>query len=67
MSLNFSLLQTFFKVINVLAPLAELSGYSTVVRTISSGRATMSMQPHGYSPMNSFEEESAIRRCQGLE
>lgn len=53
--------------INVLAPLAELSGYSSVVRTISSGRATMNMQPHGYTDMNSFEEAAAIRRAQGLE
>jgi elongation factor G len=55
------------QVINVLAPLAELSGYSSVVRTIASGRSTMNMQPHGYADMNSFEETSAIRRAQGLE
>ncbi|XP_037030453.1 ribosome-releasing factor 2, mitochondrial [Bradysia coprophila] len=57
----------FNKVVSVLAPLAELSGYSTVIRTISSGGASMNMQPHGYADMNPFEESSAIRRAQGLE
>lgn len=55
------------KVVSVLAPLAELSGYSTTIRTISSGAAAMNMQPHGYADMNSFEESSAVRRAQGLE
>ncbi|KAJ6637685.1 Ribosome-releasing factor 2, mitochondrial [Pseudolycoriella hygida] len=55
------------KVISVLAPLAELSGYSSVIRTISSGAATMSMQPHGYTEMTPFEEAAALRRAQGLE
>lgn len=57
----------YCQVISVLAPLAELSGYSSVVRTVSSGRATMNMQPHGYSDMNAFEAAAAIRRAQGLE
>lgn len=55
------------KVLRVLAPLAELTGYSSVLRVISSGTASMSMQPHGYAPMSVAEELSAIRRAQGLE
>jgi elongation factor G len=55
------------KVILVDAPLAELSGYSSVVRTLSSGTASMSMQPNGYAAMSMHDEVAAIRRAQGLE
>ncbi|CAO1430482.1 unnamed protein product [Diamesa tonsa] len=55
------------KILDILAPLAELSGYSSVIRTISSGTASMSMQPHGYSILSVNDEASAIRRAQGLE
>lgn len=57
----------FFQLINLLAPLAELSGYSSALRIISSGGASMSMQPSGYALMTASEEASAIRRAQGLE
>ncbi|XP_073840918.1 mitochondrial ribosome recycling factor 2 [Musca autumnalis] len=55
------------KLILVLAPLAELSNYSSILRTISSGTASMTMQPHGFTPMNTNDEEFAIRRAQGFE
>lgn len=55
------------KVIDVLAPLAELAGYSSRLRIISSGAASMSMQPHGYAMLTAAEEGSAMRRAQGLE
>ncbi|KAL7730238.1 hypothetical protein ACLKA6_016507 [Drosophila palustris] len=55
------------KLIFVNAPLAELSGYSSALRTISSGTASMTMQPCGFSKMNSIDESLAIRRAQGLE
>lgn len=55
------------KIIKVLAPLAELAGYSSAIRTISSGGASMSMQPHGTAPMSSQDETVAIRRAQGFE
>lgn len=55
------------RVIEVLAPLAELAGYSSTLRIISSGTASVSMQPHDYAPMTATEEASAIRRAQGLE
>lgn len=55
------------KLILVNAPLAELSGYSSALRTISSGTASMTMQPCGFSEMNSADESLAIRRAQGLE
>ena len=55
------------KVLIAHAPLAELAGYSSYVRTISSGTASMSMEPCGYSPLTVQEESTAIRRVQGLE
>lgn len=55
------------KIIDIIAPLAELSGYSSVIRTLSSGTASMSMQPNGYNLLSRTAEETAIRRAQGLE
>lgn len=55
------------KLIDVQAPLAELFGYTSVIRTITSGTASMTMQPCGYSIMNSQDEVVAVRRAQGLE
>ncbi|XP_032579599.1 ribosome-releasing factor 2, mitochondrial isoform X1 [Drosophila sechellia] len=55
------------KMILVNAPLAELSGYSSALRTISSGTGSMTMQPCGFSSMNSVDESLAERRAQGLE
>uniref|UniRef100_A0A182M335 Ribosome-releasing factor 2, mitochondrial n=1 Tax=Anopheles culicifacies TaxID=139723 RepID=A0A182M335_9DIPT len=55
------------KVIKVNAPLAELDDYSTVLRTISSGTASVSMEPNGHSPLNEFDEAQAMRRALGLE
>ncbi|XP_068155651.1 ribosome-releasing factor 2, mitochondrial isoform X1 [Drosophila tropicalis] len=55
------------KLILINAPLAELPGYASTLRTISSGTASMTMQPCGFSNMNSSDESLAIRRAQGLE
>ncbi|KAH8288516.1 hypothetical protein KR054_004381 [Drosophila jambulina] len=55
------------QMILVNAPLAELSGYSSALRTISSGTASMTMQPCGFSSMNPADESLAERRAQGLE
>ncbi|XP_037957013.1 ribosome-releasing factor 2, mitochondrial-like isoform X2 [Teleopsis dalmanni] len=55
------------KVITAKVPLAELFGYSTSLRTISSGTAMMTMQPCGFSSMNTNDEIVAIRRTQGFE
>lgn len=55
------------KIIDILAPLAELNGYSSVVRTLSSGTASMTMQPNGYSLLSTSAEQTAIRQAQGLE
>uniref|UniRef100_A0A1A9WRW7 Elongation factor G2 n=1 Tax=Glossina brevipalpis TaxID=37001 RepID=A0A1A9WRW7_9MUSC len=54
------------KSILVDAPLAELSSYSSVLRTISSGTASVTMQPNGFVRMHANEEELAVRKAQGL-
>ncbi|XP_021701538.1 ribosome-releasing factor 2, mitochondrial [Aedes aegypti] len=55
------------KVLRANAPLAELEDYSSEVRCISSGNASVSMEPNGYVLLNEMDEESAIRRAHGLE
>lgn len=55
------------KLVLVNAPLAELSNYSSILRTISSGTASMTMQPCGFAAMQTHDEDLAIRRAQGFE
>ena len=54
------------KVINCLAPLAELLGYSKAVRIISSGHATFSLEFDHYEMMDSMNEAEAIKRTTGF-
>jgi len=37
-------------VIDAEAPLANLFGYSSAMRSLSQGRASISMEPHSYGP-----------------
>ncbi|XP_058817952.1 ribosome-releasing factor 2, mitochondrial [Topomyia yanbarensis] len=57
----------FHKVLRVNAPLAELEDYSSEVRCISSGTASVAMEPNGYALLNEMDEASAVRRAHGLE
>lgn len=40
-----------FKIVNAHAPLAEIFHYADVSRSLSSGRASYTMAPHGYAPV----------------
>jgi elongation factor G len=40
------------------APLKELFGYSSAIRSLSQGRANCSMEPHGYQPAPETDVES---------
>ena len=40
-----------YRVLFAEAPLAELFGYSTQLRSLSQGRATSTMEPHSYAPV----------------
>nr|XP_026486693.1 ribosome-releasing factor 2, mitochondrial [Vanessa tameamea] len=54
------------KVIQCLAPLSELLGYSTTVRSLSSGLATFTMEFHSNRQMSPRDEEKAIRNVTGF-
>ncbi len=44
--------------ITAFAPLKELFGYSSAIRSLSQGRASCSMEPHGYQPAPEQDVES---------
>ena len=44
--------------ITAYAPLKELFGYSSAIRSLSQGRASCSMEPHGYQPAPAQDVES---------
>ena len=44
--------------INAFAPLKELFGYSSAIRSLSQGRAGCSMEPHGYQEAPESDAES---------
>ncbi|MFQ6133375.1 MAG: elongation factor G [Armatimonadota bacterium] len=46
--------------IQALAPLAEMFGYATTVRSLSQGRATYTMEPHSYEPVPAELQESIV-------
>ncbi|KAK9875490.1 hypothetical protein WA026_007880 [Henosepilachna vigintioctopunctata] len=54
------------KVVIAETPLSELLGYSTILRTISSGTAIFSMELFNYSAMTPSEEEKAIKSIRGF-
>ncbi|XP_063921742.1 ribosome-releasing factor 2, mitochondrial isoform X2 [Zophobas morio] len=54
------------KVIVVNVPLAELLGYSTVLRTITGGTATFTMEFSEYRIMTASEENVAIKSVRGF-
>ena len=47
-------------------PLAELLGYSTVLRTITGGTATFTMEFAEYRIMTASEENVAIKSVRGF-
>ncbi|XP_053984350.1 ribosome-releasing factor 2, mitochondrial [Hylaeus volcanicus] len=54
------------KVIRCLVPLAELLGYSTELRILSSGRATFSLEFDHYEKMDPTTEAEAVKRVTGF-
>lgn len=49
-----------YTVINAVAPLAEMSGYATTIRSISQGRASFYMEPSHYEQMPANITDSLI-------
>lgn len=55
-----------FQVVNTTTPLAELMGYSTDLRTITSGTAIFSTEFLNYQKMSPIDEEEAVKSVRGF-
>ncbi|XP_030642210.1 ribosome-releasing factor 2, mitochondrial [Chanos chanos] len=54
------------KVLIATVPLAEMMGYSTVLRTLTSGNATFSLQLSSYEAMNPQDQNALLNKMAGL-
>ncbi|KAF0038907.1 hypothetical protein F2P81_009391 [Scophthalmus maximus] len=54
------------KVLLATVPLAEMMGYSTILRTITSGNATFSLELDTYKAMNPQDQNTLLKRVAGL-
>ncbi|XP_074473789.1 ribosome-releasing factor 2, mitochondrial [Sebastes fasciatus] len=54
------------KVLLATVPLAEMMGYSTILRTITSGNATFSLELDTYDAMNPQDQNTLLKRVAGL-
>uniref|UniRef100_A0A8D0FUH3 Elongation factor G2 n=1 Tax=Strix occidentalis caurina TaxID=311401 RepID=A0A8D0FUH3_STROC len=54
------------RVVVAAVPLAETMGYSTVLRSLSSGSATFSLELASYQALNSQEQSALLQRRMGL-
>ncbi|KAM9820917.1 ribosome-releasing factor 2, mitochondrial [Neosynchiropus ocellatus] len=54
------------KVLVATVPLAEMMGYSTVLRTLTSGNATFSLELDAYEAMNAHDQSTLLKRKSGL-
>ncbi len=50
-----------YRVLQAEAPLAEMFGYSTQLRSLSQGRATSTMEPHSYAPAPAQVSDHILR------
>jgi len=53
------------RIVKATAPLAEMFGYVTALRTITSGRATSTMSFSHYAEVNRAIAEKVLKECQG--
>lgn len=54
------------KVLLASVPLAEMMGYSTILRTLTSGNATFSLELDTYEAMNPQDQNILLKRLSGL-
>ncbi|KAM9307399.1 ribosome-releasing factor 2, mitochondrial isoform 2-T2 [Pholidichthys leucotaenia] len=54
------------KVLLATVPLAEMMGYSTVLRTLTSGNASFSLELDAYEAMNPQDQNTLIKKMAGL-
>ena len=50
-----------FHVLHAQAPLAEMFGYATQLRSLTQGRATSTMEPHSYAPAPAHVTDEILR------
>ena len=55
-----------FQVVKAIVPLSEMFGYVTTLRTLSSGRATSSMEFHSYAQAPEFVKEEVVKKVKGI-
>ncbi|XP_003740372.1 ribosome-releasing factor 2, mitochondrial [Galendromus occidentalis] len=55
------------RVISAVCPLADLTHYSTEVRTITSGRASFTMEIDSYRVMSATDRAEALRKASGFQ
>ena len=53
------------RIVKAMVPLGEMFGYVTALRTITSGRATSSMQYDHHSPVSSSIAKTVLAECNG--
>jgi len=53
------------RVVKAMVPLSEMFGYVTALRTITSGRATSSMEYDHHSPVSSAIAKAVLAECNG--
>ena len=53
------------RVVKAFVPLAEMFGYVTALRTITSGRATSSMEYHHHAPVAAGIAKAVLEECNG--
>ncbi|XP_029300411.1 ribosome-releasing factor 2, mitochondrial [Cottoperca gobio] len=54
------------KVLVATVPLAEMMGYSTILRTVTSGNATFTLELDTYVAMNPQDQNSLLKKMSGL-
>ncbi|XP_034094815.1 ribosome-releasing factor 2, mitochondrial [Gymnodraco acuticeps] len=54
------------KVLLATVPLAEMMGYSTILRTVTSGNATFTLELDTYEAMNPQDQNTLLKRVSGL-
>ena len=53
------------RIVKAMVPLGEMFGYVTALRTITSGRATSSMQYDHHAPVSSTIAKAVLQECNG--
>ncbi|XP_056314035.1 ribosome-releasing factor 2, mitochondrial [Danio aesculapii] len=54
------------KILLAAVPLAGMMGYSTILRTLTSGNATFSLELSSYEPMNTQDQNTLLNKMAGL-